>query len=298
MSARAARGGRVVGSRGAVGVGDDEGCPRPTGQAMLRVLPVGDILPSPYQPRQGIDPEGLGELTASIREHGILQPIVVRPVAGGFQLVAGERRWRAAQGAGMTDVPAVVRELSDRDAAVLALVENLQRSDLQFFEEAEAYRQLLEEFRLSQEELAEQVGKSQPAIANKVRLLRLEGPVRDRICREGLSERHARVLLRLDGEAERVAALETFVMRGLNVREAEEWVERRLRPKAPGNRRRVHGFVRDLRIYFNTFHQAAKGLQRAGYPVDLSSDEDDGGWTIRLHVGRREGGPIRKRGRA
>ena len=279
-------------------MGEDLGHPLPAGQAMVRMLPVDEIRPNPYQPRQGLDPQALEELTTSIREHGILQPILVRPINGGFQLVAGERRWRAARAAGMVDVPAVVRELSDRDAAVLALVENLQRADLQFFEEAEAYRQLLEEFRLSQEELAEQVGKSQPAIANKVRLLRLEGVVRERICREGLSERHARALLRLDGEGERLAAVEAFVVGGFTVRDAEAWVEGRLQPKEPVRKQRVHGFVRDLRIYFNTFHQAAKGLQRAGYPVDLSSDEDDGGWTIRLHIGRREGGPTRKRGRA
>lgn len=279
-------------------MGHDLDRPLPVGQAMVRWIPVEQICPSPYQPRREIDSERLAELVASIQEHGILQPIVVRPVDAGFQLVAGERRWRAAQVAGLDSLPAMVRELSDRDAAVLALVENLQRADLQFFEEAEGYRQLLEEFRLSQEELAEQVGKSQPFIANKVRLLRLEASVRGRIAQEMLSERHARALLRLEGEAARLVALEVFVDRGFNVREAEAWVERHVEPKAARRRQRIEGIVRDLRIYLNTFNEAARGLQRAGYPVDLTSNEDDGGWTIRLHVGRREGGPIRKRGRA
>jgi len=271
--------------------------PRPSGQAMVRALRVGVIRPGPYQPRREVKAEDLTELTASIREHGVLQPILVRPMDGYFELVAGERRWRAAQAAGLAEVPAVVRELSERDAAVLALVENLQRMDLQFFEEAEGYRQLVEEFRLSQEELAAQIGKSQPTVANKLRLLKLEKSVRDRVVQENLSERHARSLLALHGEGTRLAAVDAFVAGEFTVRQAEEWVEERAEGNV-GSERAGRRRMRDLPAYLKVFERTARDIGRAGYPVDLASDEDDGGWTIRLHIGRRDGTPDGKRGRA
>jgi ParB family chromosome partitioning protein len=210
---------------------------------------------------------------------------------GFLELVAGERRWRAAQAAGLTEVPAVVRELSERDAAVFALVENLQRVDLLFLEEAEGYRELIEEFRLSQEEVAAQVGKSQPTIANKLRLLRLEVSVRECIVREGLSERHARALLRIEGE-------EAFASGGLTVRESEEWVEARRRDGEAGTGPAGRRSVRELSSYLKVFEDTARDLGRSGYPVDLASDEDEGGWTIRLRIGRREDASGGKRGRA
>ncbi len=217
---------------------------------------------------------------------------------GFLELVAGERRWRAAQAAGLTEVPAVVRELSERDAAVFALVENLQRVDLLFLEEAEGYRELIEEFRLSQEEVAAQVGKSQPTIANKLRLLRLEVSVRECIVREGLSERHARALLRIEGEEARLAAVEAFASGGLTVRESEEWVEARRRDGKAGTGPAGRRSVRELSSYLKVFEDTARDLGRSGYPVDLASDEDEGGWTIRLRIGRREDASGGKRGRA
>jgi len=254
---------------------------------MVRAVPVAAIRPSPYQPRRRIDAQQLEELAASIREHGVLQPILVRPLDSGFELVAGERRWRAAQAVGLGVIPAVVREMSAREAAVLALVENLQRADLEFFEEAEGYRQLLEEFRLSQDDLAAQLGRSQPAIANKLRLLKLEPAVREAISREMLAERHARVLLRLGAEKERLEAVEAFARGGLTVRQAEEWVERRVAASGTARKPRVRGVVRDLRIYFNAVEEVARGLRQAGFPVLVTREEDEQGWTLRLRIERR-----------
>lgn len=266
--------------------------------AIVRAIPIDAIRPSPYQPRRSVDRAQLEELIESIREHGVLQPVLVRPVDAGFELVAGERRWRAAQAVGLPAVPAVVRELSDRDAAVLALVENLQRADLQFFEEAEGYRLLLEEFRLSQEELASQIGRSQPAIANKIRLLRLEPAIRERISREMLSERHARALLALDTERERTEAIEAFSSGGLTVRQAEEWIERRKEAQGAKRRKRARGVVRDLRIYLNAVQEVARGLRQAGFPVEVKQEEEPDGWVLQLRIGRRAAQPGGGRRRA
>ena len=293
---QAERLGRVC--RGAIGAVELSKSRVSAGQAMVRSVLVATIRPGPYQPRRPVKMEDLAELIASIRQHGVLQPIVVRPMDGFLELVAGERRWRAAQAAGLTEVPAVVRELSERDAAVFALVENLQRVDLLFLEEAEGYRELIEEFRLSQEEVAAQVGKSQPTIANKLRLLRLEVSVRECIVREGLSERHARALLRIEGEEARLAAVEAFASGGLTVRESEEWVEARRRDGKAGTGPAGRRSVRELSSYLKVFEDTARDLGRSGYPVDLASDEDEGGWTIRLRIGRREDASGGKRGRA
>lgn len=254
----------------------------PIGRAIMRTLPVADVRPGRYQPRAGASLEDLDSLIGSVRAHGLLEPILVRPVADHFELVAGERRWRAACAAGLAEVPAVVRELSDRDAAVLALVENLQRADLQFFEEAEAFRSLVEEFRLSQQDLAAQLGISQPAVANKLRLLRLEPTVRAAVLAAGLGERHARALLMLADEAARLQAVETFASRGWTARQAEEWVAGRAAGRASSKpRRRKVGTVPG---HLEAFERAVRDLQRSGYPTEITAQEDDGGWTLRVRV--------------
>lgn len=256
----------------------------PIGRAIMRTLPVADVRPGRYQPRTGPSLDDLGSLIDSVRVHGLLEPILVRPVAGHFELVAGERRWRAACAAGLAEVPAVVRELSDRDAAVLALVENLQRADLQFFEEAEAFRSLVDEFRLSQQELAAQLGLSQPAVANKLRLLRLEPAVREAVLAAALGERHARALLALADEATRLQAVETFASRGWTARQAEEWAAGRTSDRGPARpRRRAAAAVPS---HLSAFEQAVRDLERSGYPAELTAREDEGGWTLRVRVRR------------
>lgn len=179
------------------------------------------VRPNPYQPRRGFDPGEMQELVESIRQHGVVQPVVVRPSGDGYELIAGERRWRAAAACGLKTIPAVVRECSDRQLMELALVENLQREDLNVMEEAGAYRRLLDEFGLKQEDVAERVGKSRPAVANTLRLLQLPIPVQDMVRRGELSAGHARALLAVADEQLQVKLGARVVEEGLSVRRTE-----------------------------------------------------------------------------
>jgi ParB family chromosome partitioning protein len=212
-----------------------------------RVVPIADIAPNPFQPRREFREEELAELAESIRQNGLLQPIVVRPApgrAGGaaWELVAGERRWRACMRLGMREVPAVVREVDDRTLLVLALVENLQRAALSPLEEAEGYRQLASEFGLSQQEIAEAVGRDRSTIANSLRLLQLPAEVRALVAEGRLSAGHARALLGASGERRMVELAERAVREGWSVREVEAQVQRaraaRARPRVAEERRR------------------------------------------------------------
>lgn len=185
---------------------------------------VDRITPSPFQPRRTFDEAKIEELAASIRNQGIIQPLVVRPKGDGFELIAGERRWRAAMKAGLIRVPVVVREASDHEALQLALVENLQREDLNPIEEASGYRRLQEEFHWSQEEMAEKVGKSRPAIANSLRLLALPAEVQQEVSAGNLPAGQARALLGLHTEALILSACRDVIARGLSTRETEKMV--------------------------------------------------------------------------
>jgi ParB family chromosome partitioning protein len=190
----------------------------------IKHIPVEAVEPNPYQPRRHFDEEGLAELAASIKEKGVLQPITVREKNGTFELVAGERRWRAAQIAGLSEIPAVVRELADREVMEIALIENLQREDLNPIEEAEAYAVLMEEFSLTQEEVAQAVGKGRPTVANRLRLLRLPDVVKGWIAEGRLSAGHAKILVVMDGQlAEELAR--RCVEEGWSVRQLEEYLE-------------------------------------------------------------------------
>ena len=265
---------------------------------LIRTIPVEQIRPGAHQARRQIDTDTLAELAASIREHGILQPVLVRPQGDWFELVAGERRWRAAQAAGVSHIPAVVREMSERDAAIAGLVENLQREDLPFFEEAEGYRQLIEEFRISQEELAGQIGRSQPTVANKIRLLRLEPAVRQAVAAAGLGERHARALLRLDGEQERLRAVAVFARDGLSAQQAEAWVARQVDRPAAEAPSPVDARDEEVRRSLDVVGRVGRRLQAAGFPAEITHEEDESGWTVHLRIGRRQGEPAAKRRRA
>ena len=179
--------------------------------------PVDRLSPNPFQPRRSFTQESLEELAESIRRHGVLQPVVVRPSGDGYQLIAGERRWRAAQIAGLRRIPAVVRELDD--------TENLQREDLNPIEEASAYRRLMDEFSMTQEQLSSAIGRSRPAIANAVRLLNLPADIQRAIEERRLSEGHARCLLAIPDQSDQLKAAAVIIANGLNVRQAEELVK-------------------------------------------------------------------------
>lgn len=258
----------------------------------IREIPVDSIEVNPYQPRRGLDPDDLEELAASIREHGVIQPILVRPAGSKFELVAGERRWRASRLAGLKKVPAIVRVMGDHEAALLALVENLQREDLNPLEEAEAYQRILDMFKVTQEELARKVGRSQSAVANKIRLLRLPEEARMAISREIITERHARCLLRLDDVEEQRRVVEEIQSKELTVRETEELVLSILEGRGddglahlPGEGRRgrrVLGAIKDLRIFLNSFRQAVRALKSSGIEAEI--EEQDKGEYIEISV--------------
>lgn len=197
----------------------------------LSEIPIEEIRPNPHQPRQRMDPDDIEELAGSIREHGVIQPIVVtRSADGGYVLIAGERRWTAARCAGLTRIAAVVKDASPRDMLELALVENIQRADLNPLEEGAAYQHLIDEFGLTQEEVARRVGRSRPSIANSVRLLGLPEVIRTALAQGEVSEGHARALLGLGSAEEIVAVYAEVLARGLNVRQTEELVRRRRAP--------------------------------------------------------------------
>lgn len=213
---------------------------RALGRGLDALLPVADrsgardvdidrIEPNPTQPRQRFDRAMLEDLTASIKGHGIVQPLVVSAIADGrYRLIVGERRWRAARAAGLRQVPVVVRETSERDTLELALIENVQRADLNPLEEAAAYTRLMQEFGLSQAEVAAQVGKSRVTIANTIRLLALPETLKRAIVEERITEGHARALLALTGVNDQIAALDRVEREGLTVRQTEELVRRLL----------------------------------------------------------------------
>jgi ParB family chromosome partitioning protein len=190
----------------------------------IRQVSVENIQPNPFQPRREFDPEKLTELATSIKEHGIIQPLIVRQEADQYTLVSGERRWRAARQAGLSLVPVVVRQLDDDKLMMLALIENLQRENLNAIEEANAYQQLQSQFAFTQEELAQTLGKSRPAIANALRLLTLPEEICQGVSRETITAGHARALLALNGYSNQMAVYQEIVKRGLSVRETENMI--------------------------------------------------------------------------
>lgn len=203
-----------------------------TGAAAIIEAPVADIIPNPRQPRSKLDGEALAELAASVKEHGLLQPLIVtraRPTdRAPYQLIAGERRWRAAQMAGLTTVPVILKEATPQQLLELALVENIQRADLGPLEEAEAFQALIDEFGLSQQQVADRVGKSRAAVANTVRLLRLPARAKALLAEGALTEGHARALLALPDDETVLRATDQVVARELTVRQTEELVRRLL----------------------------------------------------------------------
>ena len=237
-------------------------------------LPARSIRPNPAQPRKIFRPEALDELSDSIRQHGILQPLSVRRSGNGYELIAGERRLRAAELAGITDIPCIIMSMDDRESGMAAMVENLQRQDLDFIEEAMGISRLLEDWNMSQEQAARLLGKSQSAVANKLRLLRLPEDVRNLLRENGLTERHARALLRLqDPEVQRRAAGD-MVRRQMNVAQAEAHVEKLLQEdRTTPPRGRSTYIIKDVRLFLNSVDRGLHLMRQAG--VDAGWDRRD-----------------------
>ena len=243
--------------------------------ARVLFLPVEQIMPNPNQPRSRFAPEGMAELADSIRAVGILQPLSVRRMDGRYELVSGERRLRAAKLAGLRDVPCILVQATDVQSSLLALVENLQRRDLDFVGEAPALSNLISRHHLSQEEAARRVGKSQSAVANKLRLLRLPPDLLNALLDAGLSERHARALLRLEDDGERWKVFEYISSQQLTVAKTEEYIEGLLSPPAtaPTVRKKPVVLIKDVRLFLNTVTRGLNLMQSAG--VNAQCDRED-----------------------
>lgn len=230
---------------------------------------VDDIVSNPFQPRTVFNEESIGELAKTIRTHGVIQPIIVRPHQGSYELIAGERRWRAVRSLGWATIPAIVRVMNDAQTASAALIENLQREGLTPIEEAVAYQQLLELHGLTQESLAQRLGKGQSTIANKLRLLNLPSEVQSALMGRFITERHARALLALPSEEFQLKLLTECMERGWNVKQMEERVKSLLarlqviEKKKP----RKKGMSRDIRLAVNTIRQSLDLIEKSGLTV-------------------------------
>ena len=248
-------------------------------------LPAAEIRPNPRQPRRVFDEAGLRELAASIRAHGVLQPLTVRRTAEGWELIAGERRLRASRLAGLETVPCIESAAGDEESALLALIENLQRQDLHYFEEAAAIGDYIHRTGVTQEEAARQLGRSPSALANKLRLLRLSPACREQLVKSGLTERHARCLLRLEDEPERLTALKYIADHQLNVAQTEQYIERRLaalQTTPPAGRRTF--ILKDVRLFLNSVDHGLRLIRSAGVNAacDRQETEEDILLTIRI----------------
>lgn len=236
----------------------------------ITYLSIDYVRPNPYQPRKQFSKAALEELCESIKQYGVIQPINVRRMSGNnYELVAGERRLRAAIMAGLKEIPAIVINVNDNDSAVIALIENLQREDLSYMEEADGYNNLINDHGFTQEDLAQKIGKSQSTIANKIRLLRLPPMVKKILSDNSLTERHARALLKLHDEQLQLKVLKHVCEKGLNVKKTEELVERAIekfsqkeKEKVPD--RKFTKAIRDIRIFVNTIRQAIDLMKSSG----------------------------------
>lgn len=254
----------------------------------VRYIPINTVRPNPQQPRRSFDETALWELADSIRAYGILQPLTVRDRGGFYELVAGERRLRAARIAGLREVPCLVAEVGEEDAALLALIENLQRRDLDYMEEAAAIARLIGRYGLSQQQAADKLGKSQPAIANKLRLLRLAPPVIDCLRQYGLTERHARTLLRLTDPEQQLAAARHMGQRGLNVAQAEQYVDALTAENrtAPPQRRPTY-IIKDVRLFLNSVERGVRLMQSAGVGAEVGRRDTEEEILLTIHIPKR-----------
>ena len=257
-------------------------------------LPISQVESCASQPRKQFDPESLADLADSIREHGIIQPLTVRKLQSGYyQIIAGERRWRAARMAGLTQVPAIVIEADDRKAMELAMIENLQREDLNPIEEAEGYQVLMSQYSMTQEETAQRVGKSRSAVANALRLLNLCPPVRAMVEDGRLTNGHARALLRLqDPEVQRRAAGD-MVRRGMNVAQAEAYVEKLLQSaQVTPPRGRSTYIIKDARLFLNSVDRGLHLMRQAGVDAGWDRQDTDREILLTIRIPKRASGKI------
>ncbi len=257
-------------------------------------VPIYDIIPNPNQPRRIFDSEALEELSESIARYGIIQPLSVRRCGRCFELIAGERRLRAAKLAGLREVPCIIMELSGEDSSVIALIENIQRRDLSYIEEAEGLARLINEYRMTQEELAKRISRSQSAVANKLRLLRLSPEILYVLRESSLTERHARALLRLPTEELRQKALEQMIIHSLTVTESEAYIEGLLRENeneaAPGKspaRGKSNYIIKDVRLFLNSLDRGLGIMRSSGVEAQVDKSETESDIVLMITIPKR-----------
>lgn len=262
-------------------------------QNQIRYIPLDSIRPNPYQPRRNFSKRSLEELAQSIKAYGVIQPISVREISENkFELIAGERRLRACKLAELTELPAIVVEYKDRDSAIIALVENLQREDLNFIEEAEAYNNLIIDHKFSQGEVAKQIGKSQSTIANKIRLLRLDKDIRSALIENELTERHGRVLLKLPDDELRNSVLEKIIKNNLNVKSTEKLVEdildkfRQDTEEENEKKQKIKSLI-DIRIYINTVKKAYEAIKNSGMDAKYKEVDKEDYYEITIKIPKK-----------
>lgn len=250
----------------------------------FRWLPVGSLSKNPHQPRRIFDEQALAELCESIRRYGVITPLTVRRVEGGYQLIAGERRLRASIMAGLEAVPCYIVAAEEEDSSLMALVENLQRRDLDFFEEALGLQRLTELYGMTQQQAAERVGKTQSSVANKLRLLKLAPETVALVREHGLTERHARTLLRLTDPDAQAAAAAEIVRRHCNVEQAEAYVDHLLKGKKQTSAGRRKVLVRDVRLFLNTVNRAVALMQSAGVGAEVDRQDSPDGLVLTIKI--------------
>ena len=248
------------------------------------------VIPNPYQPRKVFSDAALQELADSILEHGLMQPITVRMIGNSYELIAGERRLKASKLAGLETIPAVIVEVTTKDSAVLALIENLQRENLNFLEESQAYYKIMQDYGYTQQELAATLGKNQSTVANKLRVLKLSPAVQKLLVENGLTERHARALLKLPNEEYQLMALEKVIKQELNVKRTEQIIEQMLVDitkedmiKHKANQK-VKSYIRDMRLVTNTITEAVNLIQKAGVDAKYTMKEHADSYEIRIKI--------------
>ncbi|MBU5673716.1 nucleoid occlusion protein [Paenibacillus brevis] len=253
----------------------------------VKQIPVGDIVGSPYQPRSIFDDEKIDELCQTIRTHGVIQPIVVRFRNDKYEIIAGERRWRAVKKLGLATIPAIQREFNDSQAASIALIENLQREGLTAIEEALAYQNLIDLHQLTQESLAQRLGKSQSTIANKIRLLNLPEGVKNSLMERKITERHARALLSLDSEELQLKVLEEIIQKELNVKQTEARIAfYKEVAKNKKSSRRI-SFTKDVRLALNTIRQSIDMVSGSGMAIKTSEKDHEDHYEIVIQIPKR-----------
>ncbi|MGL4335906.1 MAG: nucleoid occlusion protein [Turicibacter sp.] len=251
-------------------------------------LAIVNIVPNKYQPRNIFNDEKIVELSESIKEHGVIQPIVVRKNNDIYEIIAGERRYRASKLLGVKTIPAIIRNYDDKKSASIAIVENIQREDLTAIEEALAYKQLIDLHGITQATLAKQMGKSQSTVANKIRLLNLTDKVQQAVLERTITERHARALLLVKDEQQQILLLEKIIESGLNVSETELLIEETLNPKPKVSKPKTIGRIpRDFRIAMNTFKQAVMMVEKTGMKVNQEVEELEDQYVIKITLPKK-----------